>query len=123
MINAVPPAFLYIIGALILPCVKNHRLKQGLALLIPVLAFVNLLSMPHGTFWTVDFLKYQLILGKVDSLSLVFGFIFVIASFISMLYGIHIKETASIQQRTCMWVVRWEWFLAATCSRSFCFGK
>ncbi|MBT4090330.1 MAG: Na(+)/H(+) antiporter subunit D [Deltaproteobacteria bacterium] len=93
MINAVPPAFLYIIGALILPCVKNHRLKQGLALLIPVLAFVNLLSMPHGTFWTVDFLKYQLILGKVDSLSLVFGFIFVIASFISMLYGIHIKET------------------------------
>jgi len=93
MINALPPAFIYIIGALILPGIGNRRLKQGVALLIPVLAFVNLLRMPHGIHWTVDFLNYQLILGRVDSLSLIFAYIFVIASFISMLYAIHIRET------------------------------
>ncbi|MBU2648788.1 Na(+)/H(+) antiporter subunit D [bacterium] len=93
MISVVPPVFIYIIGALILPGIRNRRLNQGVALLIPVLAFVNLLQMPFGTYWTVDFLSYRLILGQVDRLSLVFAYIFVIASFISMLYAIHIRET------------------------------
>jgi len=92
MINVVPPVLIYLVGALLLPLIKHRRLNQGVALLIPVLAFANLLQMPHGTFWTVDFLNYQLVLGQVDALAMVFAYIFVIASFISMLYAIHIRE-------------------------------
>lgn len=92
MISILPPVLIYFVGALALPLIKNRRLNQGVALLIPLLAFVNLLQMPHGTYWLFDFINYRLILGRVDSLSMVFAYIFVIASFISMLYAIHIRE-------------------------------
>lgn len=92
MINILPPVLIYFAGALILPLIKHRRLNQGIALLIPVYAFANLLQMPHGTYWSLDFINYQLILGRVDSLSMVFAYIFVIASFISMLYAIHIRD-------------------------------
>ncbi|MCP4753875.1 MAG: Na+/H+ antiporter subunit D, partial [Proteobacteria bacterium] len=93
MIDAVPPVFIYLAGALVLPLLRIRRAQQFLALILPVIAFVNLLYMPHGVYWTGRFLGNQLVLGRVDSLSMVFAYIFVIASFISILYAIHIKET------------------------------
>ena len=91
MIN-LPPAFIYIIGALLIPLIRVRRLQQAVALLIPVLAMATLLRMPQGVYWQVQFLDYELILGRVDKLSLLFAYIFVIISFISMIYAIHIKE-------------------------------
>ena len=91
MIN-LPPAFIYIIGALLIPLVRVRRLQQAIALLIPILAMVTLLQMPQGVYWQMRFLDYDLILGRVDKLSLLFAYIFVIISFIGMLYAIHIKE-------------------------------
>ncbi|MBU3917565.1 Na(+)/H(+) antiporter subunit D, partial [bacterium] len=93
MISIIPPVFIYLIGALILPLIRIRKLKQTVALLLPVIAFVNLLYMPKGTYWNFSFLSYTVILGRVDSLSLVFAYIFVIASFIGILYAIHIKDT------------------------------
>ncbi len=93
MIDIVPPAFIYIVGALILPLVRTRKIKQAVALMIPVVAFVNLLYLPKGTYWIHRFLNFDLIMGRVDALSLVFAYIFVIASFISIVYAIHIKET------------------------------
>jgi len=90
--NAIPPAFIYIIGALIIPLIRVRWLKQAVLLLIPVLAFVDLLSMPGGTYWFYKFLGYDLIMGRVDKLSLCFGYIFVIISFIGMTYALHVKE-------------------------------
>jgi multicomponent Na+:H+ antiporter subunit D len=91
MIN-IPPAFIYIIGALLIPLIRIRILKQALVLLIPAIAFWNLINMPHGTYWTYQFLDYELILGRVDKLSMVFAYVFVIMSFIGMVYAIHIKE-------------------------------
>ena len=65
MISIMPPVLIYFFGALLLPAIKNRRLSQGFALLIPVLAFFNLLQMPHGTYWAFDFINYQLVLGRV----------------------------------------------------------
>ncbi len=93
MINPLPPFLIYFIGALLIPVLINKRLKQFVALLIPIVAFVNLLHMQTGRYWAVDFLQYQLVLGHVDRLSFVFAVIFVIASFISILFAIHIDET------------------------------
>lgn len=92
MIDAVPPAFIYFIGAFILPFLKGRKSKQALALTIPVLAFIDLLHMPHGVYWTYHFLNYDLVLGRVDKLSMVFAYVFVIISFLSILYAIHIEE-------------------------------
>ena len=93
MISAVPPAFIYLIGAIVLPFIKVRKIQQTVALLIPVAAFINMIQLPQGIHWVYPFLDYQIILGRVDKLSMVFGYVFVIISFISMVYAIHIKET------------------------------
>lgn len=90
MIN-IPPAFIYIIGVLFIPFLKG-KVKQAWLLLIPVIAFVEVLSMSHGNSFTVSFLDQELIFGRVDRLSLVFSYVFIIASFISILYAMQVKE-------------------------------
>ncbi len=93
MIEAVPPALIYLAGALILPFWRKARFfREAYLLLIPLLAFWDLLHLSAGTYWTYSFLDYQLIFGRVDKLSLVFGYIFVIMSFLSILYALHVKE-------------------------------
>ena len=91
MINPVPPAAIFIIGALFVPLIRG-RLKSTLLLLIPVVGFINLISIPEGTHWVVRFLEYELVFGKIDRLSLVFGYIFHIISFIAILYALHVKD-------------------------------
>ncbi|MEA3358757.1 MAG: Na(+)/H(+) antiporter subunit D [Thermodesulfobacteriota bacterium] len=92
MINVVPPAFIFIFGALLLPILRERRLRQFFQLLIPVIAFIDLLYMPNGTYWVYNFLGYDLILGRVDKLSMCFGYVFVIVAFLGMIYALHIRE-------------------------------
>ncbi|MDY6843581.1 MAG: Na(+)/H(+) antiporter subunit D [Thermodesulfobacteriota bacterium] len=91
MINLVPPAAIFIVGALLIPLLKG-KLKSVYMLLLPILAFINLINMPEGKYWVITFLNYNLIFGRVDRLSMVFGYIFVIISFIGILYALHVKD-------------------------------
>jgi multicomponent Na+:H+ antiporter subunit D len=91
MINFFPPAAIFIIGSFLIPFFKGH-IKSAYMLLLPVFVFVSLLNLPVGTHWVVNFLEYELILGKVDKLSLAFGYIFTIISFIAILYAIRVKD-------------------------------
>ena len=91
MTNTVPPAVIFIIGALLVPFFKG-RWKNALLLFIPIIGFYNLIHIPLGTHWTVGFLDYQLVFGKVDKLSLIFGYIFHLISFIALLYALHVKD-------------------------------
>jgi multicomponent Na+:H+ antiporter subunit D len=93
MIDAVPPVFIYLIGAIIIPLIRIRRLQQAVALLIPVIAFIDILSVPQGMHWRYTFLDYEIVLGRVDKLSLIFAYVFIIISFISMVYALHIKES------------------------------
>ena len=93
MIEPVPPAFLFFGGALLLPLVGRVRFfREALLILVPLAAFYNLLQMSPGTYWTHPFLGYELVLGRVDRLSMVFGYIFVILSFLGFLYARHVRE-------------------------------
>ncbi len=91
MIEWVPPVVIFILGALLIPFLKG-KVKQIYMLLLPLIAFMNLLCMSHGTHWIHSFLEYNLIFGKVDSLSLCFGYVFVIMAFLGTLYAIHVRE-------------------------------
>ena len=91
MIDPVPPAFIFIIGALLVPFFKG-KLKSAYLLFLPVVGFVNLINVPEGNHWAVQFLDYHLVLGKVDRLSLLFGYIFHLISFIAILYALHVKD-------------------------------
>lgn len=91
MINALPPAVILIVGAMLVPLLKG-KAKSAWMLLLPVLSFVNLLAIPEGQHWTITFLGFDLIFGAVDRLSLIFGYIFHIVSFISILYALHVED-------------------------------
>lgn len=95
----VHPGIVYILGAPLILLLKG-KVKRYFLLSIPILAFIILLLMSKGILlsegktWSFPFWGYELILGQVDRLSLVFAYVFVIASFCMMLYAIHIQEDA-----------------------------
>ena len=91
MTDAVPPVLIFIVGALVLPIIPG-RLKSAWLLFIPVIGFINLLYLGEGTHFKFDFLEYQLVLGRVDKLSLIFAYIFHLISFIAILYALHVKD-------------------------------
>lgn len=87
----VPPGVILIIGGFLVPFLKG-RVKSAFMLLLPVLAFIVLVRMPVGEYWRVGFLGYDLILGRVDRLSMVFGYIFTIISFIGILFALKLED-------------------------------
>ena len=91
MIDTVPPAAIFIIGALFVPFLKG-KWKNAYLLILPFIGLINLLMVPEGTHWVVRFLDYDLVFGRVDRLSLLFGYIFHLISFIAILYSLHIKD-------------------------------
>lgn len=91
MTNLIHPSAIFIVGALFVPLIKG-RLKSVYLLLLPVVAFIILVKMPEGKYWIVHFLDYDLIFGRVDRLSMVFGYIFTIITFIGTLFALKVKD-------------------------------
>lgn len=91
MTDPVPPVIIFVVGALLVPFIKG-RWKSAFLLAIPVVGLINLISIGEGTHWVVGFLDYRLVFGRVDRLSLLFGYIFHIISFIAILYSLHVKD-------------------------------
>lgn len=91
MSSGLPPALIFICGALIVPFLKG-KTQAGLLLVLPVIGFLNLLQLSTGTQGLVSFWDYQLILTRVDRLSLLFGYIFHLITFLAAIYSIHIRD-------------------------------
>src|SRR3989339_1448478 len=91
MINAIPPAAIFIIGALLVPLFRG-RMKSAFLLAVPVLGLINLISIPEGSHWATTFMGLQLTVLKIDRLSLIFGYIFHIISFITLLYALKMRN-------------------------------
>ena len=97
MINWVHPAFIFILGSLVLPFLGNRSPKLHIAhevyvLVIPLIGFANLLLMKEGANWSFNFFEHQIVLVRADKLSLLFGYIFVALLFLGNLYSLHIKR-------------------------------
>ncbi|NNK86110.1 MAG: Na(+)/H(+) antiporter subunit D, partial [Desulfobacterales bacterium] len=91
MINSIPPAAIFIIGALLIPLLRG-KIKSVYMLLLPVISFYILATIPLGEHWVIGLLDYDLIFGRIDKLSLVFGYIFCIISFIAILFALQVKD-------------------------------
>ncbi|MBW1681472.1 MAG: Na(+)/H(+) antiporter subunit D [Deltaproteobacteria bacterium] len=91
MIDPVPPALVFVAGALLVPFFKGN-LKRAYLLALPVISFINLVSFSKGVHWTLPFLDYELVLARVDGLSLIFGYIFHLISFIAIIYALHVED-------------------------------
>ncbi len=90
-INALPPALILIFGGLLVPLFKG-RARQVFLLALPVISFANLLQLPNGSHWIFPFLSDQVVLARVDKLSLIFGYIFHLVAFLSALYALHVDD-------------------------------
>ena len=92
MINPVHPSLIFILAALALPLLRARILKQALLLAVPLIALADLMSLPPGQYWTYRFMTYDLVLGRVDSLSICFAYVFVVMAFLGTVYALHVKE-------------------------------
>ncbi len=61
-------------------------------LILPIISFLNLVSIPEGEQFVLRFMEYRLVFAKVDRLSLLFGYIFHLISFIAVLYALHLQD-------------------------------
>lgn len=92
------PALAYIGGAVFAPFIVSERLRQIFMLTIPVLALTVFWNLPEGTYAAFNYMNMHFGLLRVDKLSRIFGLIFSLAAFISILYAWHVKD--KLQQIT-----------------------
>ncbi len=89
--SLLPPAFILILGAVLIPFIRG-RAKSVYMLALPVVVFIMLVKLPMGNSWIVEFWGYELILGRVDKLSLVFAYVFTIMAFLGVLFALKVKD-------------------------------
>jgi multicomponent Na+:H+ antiporter subunit D len=92
MIDWFHPSIFLVFGAFAIPFLRG-KVQQAYLMLIPLLAVATVFSMSPGTYWTYSFLGTSLTFGAVDKLSIVFGYVFTIACFISIVYALHIEDS------------------------------
>ncbi len=86
-----PPALIFIAGGLMVPLFKG-RLKSAFMLMLPIWAFVVMVQLPEGQHWVMKFADLDLIPGRVDRLSRVFGYIFTLVSLIAVIFSLNVRD-------------------------------
>ena len=87
------PAFVPFFVAALLALFTRGYLRSVLMLSIVTLSGLHLWFLDGEVLVNMQFLEYELTPYRVDSLSIVFGYVFHIAAFVSILFALHIKDT------------------------------
>jgi multicomponent Na+:H+ antiporter subunit D len=77
----------------VIPLIPGWRIRKAWALLLPLLALWQLVSLPTGSFAEFELLGQTLVLMRVDRLSLMFGYVFMIAAALNAVYAMHQNDT------------------------------
>ncbi len=85
------PGLLLILGAWVLPFLRG-RVKRAAMVILPAAALFICLRMTPGTYGVVSFLGQELVFLRVDSLSLLFSYVFSLLAFLGMVYALHVKD-------------------------------
>lgn len=87
------PPFVGLFLASVVAGLTRGKLRAAIMLLVPVVLLAGLWDMPHGDYGQFSFLGFDLVLFRVDGLSLLFGYVFLIATVIAVTYALHVKDT------------------------------
>src|SRR6056297_10948 len=91
MIDSLPPGWLMICGALIVPVIQ--RSKQALAVLVLSLASLVLFWLtPAGNYGQLGLFGESLNMVRIDATSRVFGTIFHLAAIMAAIYALHVRD-------------------------------
>lgn len=85
------PGLIFIFGSLLLPFLKGW-VRRVYLIVIPVLSILVLTWIKEGTYWQFSYLGHELILGRVDKLSLCFLWVFTIMALLGGIYGLHVEQ-------------------------------
>ena len=91
MTGEFPPGLILILGAFLVPFLP-HRMRGVFMLALPVVTLVYLLGLPHGQLGQVQIFDLTLTTNRVDRLSLLFGYVFLLATFIAAIFALHLKD-------------------------------
>jgi multicomponent Na+:H+ antiporter subunit D len=99
----VPPFVILFLGALLVALTRGTARKFFL-LAAPVLGGLNLIGIEEGIHLQWELMGYTLVPFEVDSLSLLFGYLFHIAAFIAGLFALHLEpdEKAGLQHTSAL---------------------
>ena len=92
MIDSLNPAVILVIGALLIPILQG-KLRTFYMLLLPVLSFLQLWMLPAGASAAFEMFNLTLTTLHIDKLSFVFAVIFHIATFIAVVYSLHLRDS------------------------------
>ncbi len=85
------PGIILILGPILYLFLRGAALKAAVVL-VPLLSFIHLLSVPLGTELGLEIFGYELTPVRVDKLSMVWGTVYHIAALLAALYGLHVKD-------------------------------
>lgn len=88
------PAMVLIAGGVLLPLIREPFRKLYLCT-VPIVTFLAVLALnwQPGIYGQVQFMdQWTLTFGRVDSLSMIFGFIMGLMAIIGTIYGLHVKD-------------------------------
>ncbi|RDJ03560.1 Na(+)/H(+) antiporter subunit D [Rhizobium grahamii] len=91
MTEFIHPALLFILGALAIPFLSGPIRKVYLVL-IPLLALLAVVAMQQGNYGATQFLGQEILIAKVDKLSIVFATVFAIMALIGTVYALHLPR-------------------------------
>ena len=91
MIADFPVALILILGAALVPLLRG-QVRFVYSLLLPVASFAWVLALPQGEFAQFELLGQTLTAMRVDRLSLLFSYIFLIACLLGVIYAQHVED-------------------------------
>ena len=104
MTGWVHPGLVIGLGGLLIPFIPWRRTKQAYFLLLPLAGLGILVATSAGSFgavpgwpsalhkWNILFLQYTLDIARINKLSLLFGYVYVIAAFCMNIYALGAKN-------------------------------
>ena len=93
--SEIHPALILLAGGLFLFCLPGTP-RRIVSVCLPVLGFLNLLTIAEGTLWHITWGGYELTVLRADRLSMLFGYLFHLAAFIGAIYALHLRDRLQI---------------------------
>lgn len=92
MTDFIHPALIFILGAVPVPFLGGS-IRKAYLLVIPALAILVVLTMKSGSYGELRFIGQEILIAKVDKLSIVFATVFTIMALIATVYALHLTDT------------------------------
>jgi len=92
MTTSLAPFLIFLAGG-ILVAITRGVTRSVILLAIPIVGALNLYTMGEGLYYQISLLNHELTLVRVDRLSTLFGYLFHLATFLGVIYSLHVKDT------------------------------